>query len=494
MTMANETDTLDLRYETKYSEGVNAEAIEKELRKKIEGEVRFDKGTKALYATDASNYRQVPIGVVLPKSEEDIIKTVAICRKYHAPLLSRGGGTSLTGACCNVAIVMDMTKYYNKVLHIDKDKKTVLVQPGIVLDEMRGTTSREANLTFGPDPATHSHCAIGGMLGNNSCGVHSVMAQFYGYGARMSDNTESLTILTYDGVKMKVGPTSEEELENIIQAGGRKGEIYQKLKNLRDKYADEIRAKFPIIPRRVSGYDLPALLPENGFNVAQAVVGSEGTCVVILEANMKLMPDPGARSLLVLGYPDIYAAGRACPQIMKHQPIGLEGFDHLLLEFMRKKGLDVNDIPLLPKGGGWLLCEFGGKDKTDSDNKCKALMEELKKEKDAPNMSLFDDPDQEQKLWQIREDGLGATAFVPGEPDGAPGWEDSAVPPDKVGDYLKDLRALFSKYGYHPSLYGHLGQGCVHCRVGFDLKTEEGIENYKKFTIEASHLVVSYGG
>lgn len=492
--MKNDTDTLDLRYETKYSKNVNGKAIERELRAIVKGEVRFDRGTKALYATDASNYRQVPIGVVLPSSEEDIINTVAICKKYHAPLLSRGGGTSLTGACCNVAIVMDMTKYYNKVLHINKDKKTVTVQPGIVLDEMRGTTSREANLTFGPDPATHSHCAIGGMLGNNSCGVHSVMAQFYGYGARMSDNTESLTILTYDGIKMKVGPTNEEELEQIIKEGGRKGQIYQQLKDLRDKYADEIRKKFPDIPRRVSGYDLPALLPENGFNVARAVVGSEGTCIVILEAEMKLMPDPGARSLVVLGYPNIYEAGRACPTIMKHKPIGLEGFDHLLLEFMKKKGLDVNDIPLLPKGGGWLLCEFGGKDKTDSDNKCKGLMEELKKGKNPPNMSLFDDPDQEQKLWQIREDGLGATAFVPGEPDGAPGWEDSAVPPDKVGDYLKDLRALFSKYGYHPSLYGHLGQGCVHCRVGFDLKTEEGIENYKKFTIEASHLVVSYGG
>jgi FAD/FMN-containing dehydrogenase/Fe-S oxidoreductase len=492
--MANDAGTSDLRYETKYAKGVDTKLLEIELKLKINGEVRFDKGSKALYATDASNYRQVPIGVVLPKSEEDIINTVAICRKYNAPLLSRGGGTSLTGACCNVAIVLDMTKYYNKVLYIDKDKKTVLVQPGIVLDEMRETTAREANLTFGPDPATHSHCAIGGMLGNNSCGVHSVMAQFYGYGARMSDNTESLTILTYDGIKMKVGPTSDEELENIIKAGGRKGEIYQKLKNLRDKYAGEIRKKFPNIPRRVSGYDLPALLPENGFNVAQAVVGSEGTCVVILEANMKLMPEPGSRSLLVLGYPDIYAAGHACPQIMKHQPIGLEGFDNLLLEFMRKKGLDLNDIPLLPKGSGWLLCEFGGKDKTESDNKCKALMEELKKQKDPPDMSLFDDPDQEKKLWQIREDGLGATAFVPGEPDGAPGWEDSAVPPDKVGDYLKDLRALFSKYGYHPSLYGHLGQGCIHCRVGFDLKTEEGIENYKKFTVEASHLVVDYGG
>jgi FAD/FMN-containing dehydrogenase/Fe-S oxidoreductase len=483
-----------LSYETKYSKSVDAKALEKELQSLIKGEVRFDDGTKALYATDASNYRQIPIGVVLPKTEDDIINTVSICRKYHAPILSRGGGTSLTGACCNVAVVMDMTKYYKKVLHIDKEKKTVLVQPGIVLDEMRGTTARQANLTFGPDPATHSHCSIGGMLGNNSCGVHSVMSQFYGYGARMSDNTESMTILTYDGIKMKVGPTSEQELEKIIREGGRRGEIYQKLKNLRDKYADEIRKKFPKIPRRVSGYDLPALLPENGFNVAQALVGSEGTCVIILEANMKLMPDPDARSLLVLGFPDIYAAGHACPKVMKHKPIGLEGFDDMLLEFMRKKGLDVSNIPLLPKGGGWLLCEFGGKDKNDSDNKCKALMEELRKEKNPPDMKLFDDPDQEQKLWQIREDGLGATAFVPGEPDGAPGWEDSAVPPEKVGDYLKDLRALFNKYDYHPSLYGHLGQGCVHCRVGFDLMTDEGIQKYKKFTVEASHLVVSYGG
>jgi FAD/FMN-containing dehydrogenase/Fe-S oxidoreductase len=487
-------DTLDLHYETKYSQGVDVASMEAELIANIEGEVRFDYGTKALYATDASNYRQVPLGVVLPKTEQDVINTVAICKKYHSPVLSRGGGTSLTGSCCNVAVVMDMTKYYNKVLKIDKEKKTVTVQPGIVLDEMRNATKKNANLTFGPDPATHSHCAIGGMLGNDSCGIHSVMSQFYGYGARTADNTESLTILTYDGVKMKVGPTSDEEFENIIKAGGRKAEIYKSLKDLRDKYADKIREKFPPIPRRVSGYNLPSLLPEQGFNVAQALVGSEGTCVTILEAEMKLMPEPGARSLLVLGYPDIYAAGHACPQVMKHKPIGLEGFDELLIEFMKKKGLNMDDVPLLPKGGGWLLVEFDGKDKTESDNKAKKLMEELKSGDNPPNMSLFDDPDQEQKLWEIRESGLGATAFVPGEPDGAPGWEDSAVAPDKVGDYLKDLRDLFDKYDYHPSLYGHFGQGCIHCRVGFDLVTEAGIEHYKKFSIEASHLVVRYGG
>lgn len=484
----------DLNYETKYSHEVDATSLEAELTAMITGEVRFDLGTKALYATDASNYRQVPIGVVLPKTQEDIINIVAICRKFHAPILSRGGGTSLTGACCNVAVVMDMTKYYNKIINIDHIKKTVTVQPGIVLDEMRKATKEYAGLTFGPDPATHSHCAIGGMLGNDSCGVHSVMAQFYGYGARTADNTASLTILTYDGVKMKIGPTSASQLDRIIKEGGRKAEIYNQLIALRDKYADKIREKFPSIPRRVSGFNLPSLLPEKNFNLAEAIVGSEGTCVVILEAEMKLMPEPQARSLLVLGYPDIYEAGHGCPGIMKHQPIGLEGFDEVLIQYMKNKGLNIDDIPLLPKGGGWLLVEFDGKDKTESDKKCKAVMSELKKGKNPPNMSLFDDPNQEKKLWEIRESGLGATAFVPGLPDMWTGWEDSAVPPAKVGEYLKDLRDLFSKYDYKPSLYGHFGQGCIHCRVGFDMTTAPGVEKYKKFTEEAARLVVSYGG
>lgn len=485
---------VDTRFETRYSIGVDREALEKELSKAIKGEVRFDDGSRALYSTDASNYRQIPIGVVLPKSEEDVINTINICRKYGAPILSRGGGTSLAGQCCNVAVMMDMSKYYNKVLHIDKEKKLVTVQPGIVLDEMRHTTEREAGLTFGPDPATHDHCTLGGMLGNNSCGVHSVMAQFFGYGARTSDNTETITVVTYDGIKMKVGPTSDEAYDQIQKEGGRKAEIYRRMKELRDKYAELIRKKFPNIPRRVSGYNLPALLPENGFNVAHALVGSESTLVTITEATLKLITTPKERSLLVLGYPSLPDAGYAVPEIMKHEPIGLEGLDDLLIEFMRRKGLNIQDIPLLPQGNAWLMVEFGGDSKEDSDNKAKKLMDELKQKNNPPTMSLFDDPEQEEKLWKVRESGLGATAWVPGEPNGGPGWEDSAVDPKNVGDYLKDLRALFDKYGYKPSIYGHFGQGCIHCRVGFDFLTKEGIEKYKQFTIEAAHLVVKYGG
>lgn len=487
-------DDLDTHLQTKEAQHVNIHLLEKELQQHIQGEVRFDEGSRALYATDASNYRQVPIGVVLPLNEHDIIETLAICKKYQAPVLSRGGGTSLAGQCCNVAVVMDMSKYYNKVLNIDKDNKLVTVQPGIVLDEMRNATDQQAGLTFGPDPATHTHCTIGGMLGNNSCGVHSVMSAFYGYGARTSDNTESLTIITYDGVKMQVGATSDDEYNRIQREGGPKAEIYRKLKAFSAKYASLIREKFPNIPRRVSGYNLPELLPENGFNVARALVGSESTCVTIVEATMNLVTTPAKRSLLVLGYPDIYHAGYDIPEIMKFKPIGLEGIDDLLIGFMRKKGLNEADIPLLPEGNGWLMVEFGGDSKEQSDQKAHDMMEELKKRDHPPSMRLFDNPDEEKKLWEIRESGLGATAWVPGEPMGAPGWEDSAVDPSQVGDYLKDLRALFDKYGYKPSLYGHFGQGCIHCRIQFDLFTKEGITAYKNFTVEAAKLVVKYGG
>jgi FAD/FMN-containing dehydrogenase/Fe-S oxidoreductase len=476
-----------------YAEDVDVAAMEAELMATITGEVRFDEGSRALYSTDGSNYRQIPLGVVIPKNEYDIIETLAICKKYGSPVLSRGGGTSLAGQTCNVAVVMDMSKYFNKVLHIDEAAKRVTVQPGIVLDHMKKETEK-VGLTFGPDPSTHNHCAIGGMLGNNSCGTHSVMSAFYGYGARMSDNTERMTVITYDGIKMEVGPTSDEEYKKIVSEGGRKAEIYRKMKELADKYAPLIRTKFPNIPRRVSGYNLPALLPENGFNVAAALIGTESTCVTILEATLKLMPNPKARSLLVIGYPDLYSSGKQVMDIMKFKPIGLEGIDDLLIGYMKKKNLDVSDIPLLPKGNAWLLVEFGGESKEDADEQAKKLMAELRKGDKPPEMNLFDDPVQENRLWEVRKAGLGATAWVPGEPTTEEGWEDSAVPPENIGEYLMDLRTLFNKYGWNPSLYGHFGQGCVHCRVPFDLLTEEGMQTYKRFTIEAAHLVVSYGG
>jgi Fe-S oxidoreductase len=293
---------------------------------------------------------------------------------------------------------------------------------------------------------------------------------------------------------MRVGGTPAAELERIIAAGGRRGEIYAKLKALRDKYADEIRSRFPKLPRRVSGYNLDSLLPENGFHVAQALVGTESTCVTFLEATLNLVPEPKARSLAVFGYPDVYSSCAHLMEILTFKPTALEGLDHLLIEYIRKKGDETADLKLLPDGKGFLMVEFGGESKADSDGQAKRCMEKLKSLKNPPAMKLYDDPHEEEMLWKVREGGLGSTAWVPGQPDAWPGWEDSAVPPDKVGGYLRDLRALFDKYDYHPSLYGHFGQGCIHCRVQFDLYTADGVKKYRSFMDEASNLVCGYGG
>jgi FAD/FMN-containing dehydrogenase/Fe-S oxidoreductase len=502
---------------------IDVKALENELRQTIRGEVRFSEGDRALYSTDSSNYRQIPIGVVIPRDRSDVIAAVAACRKFGAPITSRGGGTSLAGQCCNTAVIIDFTKYMNRVIEIEAERRLVRVQPGLVLDELQKRV-RKHGLIFGPDPATHSHCAIGGMLGNNSCGVHSVMAEFYGGGARSSDNVRELEVLLYDGTILRVGKTSDAELAQItgpaaaagdddpgsrrsaqlnatdtsaaVNARGynRHAEIYRKLLNLRDKYGDLVRQRFPKIPRRVSGYNLDELLPENGFNVARALVGTESTCVVILEATLELIPNPRVRSLLVLGYPDIYQAGDHVPQIRKYKPIGLEGIDNVLVHAMKLKHIHPRDLYIMPKGNGWLLIEFGGNTTEEADAPARKLMDELKGQPNPPTMHLVDDPSKEQVVWEIRDSGLGASARVPDEPDTWEGWEDSAVSPNDIGKYLRDFRALLNKFGYLCTLYGHFGQGLVHTRIDFGLKTHEGIEKYLSFTKEAAELVKRYGG
>jgi FAD/FMN-containing dehydrogenase/Fe-S oxidoreductase len=470
-----------------------AKDLRGELQRAIRGEVRFDIGSRALYATDSSNYRQVPIGVVIPRDKDDVIGTVEVCRQFGAPILSRGGGTSLCGQCCNVAVVMDMSKYFNRLIEIDPVKKLARVEPGIVLDRVR-EAGQQYGLTFGPDPSTHNHCTIGGMLGNNSCGVHSVAAAFQGNGARTSDNTESLEILTYDGARMRVGPTSKDDLETIIRGGGRRGEIYAALKALRDRYADKIRERYPKIPRRVSGYNLDDLLPENGFNVAKALVGSESTLVTILEATLKLIHLAPVHSLLVLGYPDVYCAGDHVVEALAFQPTGLEGMDDLLIEDMKKLNIHPEDVALLPEGRGWLMVEFGGETKEESDEKARRLMDALKKKPNPPSMKLFDDPSEERQLWKVRESGLGATAHVPNEKITWEGFEDSAVAPEKMGDYLREFREVLNKHNYACTLYGHFGQGVIHTRIDFDLETAAGIANFRSFIEDASDLVVRMGG
>jgi FAD/FMN-containing dehydrogenase/Fe-S oxidoreductase len=472
---------------------VDIAGLDRELRSHTKAEVRFDAGTKAMYAVDAGNYRQVPIGVVIPRSKEDVVNTVAACRKFGAPLLSRAGGTSIPGQTCNTAIVMDWSKYMHGVLEINTRERWARVLPGTICDELRNQSMEKSSnlLTWGPDPATHTHCCFGGMIGNNSCGAHAQMS------GRCDQNVEELELLLYDGTRMYVGWMNDADLDRRIAQGDRAGEIFRHLKSLRSHYAGLIREKYPRIPRRVSGYNLDQLLPgdDGRFNIARALVGSEGTLATILEAKVRLIDAKAERVILLLGYPDVYEAADHVMDIVPFQPTALEGIDHDLYQNIEKKaGPNSRYLKLLPEGKGWLMAEFGAAKRQDAIDLAKHVMEVLKNKSDAPSMKLLTEAADTEHIWQVRESGLGSTAFVPGEPDTWEGWEDSAVAPEKLGDYLRDLRALYNKYGYNSVLYGHFGQGCVHCRVTFDLMSEPGIQKWRSFMDEATDLCVKHGG
>src|SRR5919198_5292180 len=457
------------------------------LRKRLCGEVRFDPGSRALYATDLSIYRQSPIGVVIPKTIEDVIITVEECERRGIPILGRGCGTSLAGQCCNIAVVIDFSKFLHRLLWLDPKRKLACAEPGIIYDDLNDAAERY-HLTFAPDPATHQYCTLGGMIGNNSCGVHSVM------GGRTVDNVEELEILTYDGLQMRVGRTSDADLERIISEGGRRGEIYRKLRDLRDRYASLVRERYPHIPRRVSGFNLDELLPEKDFNVARALVGTEATCVLVLGATLQLMHSPPHRALLVIGYPDLFRAGDNAAPIRKYGPIGLEAVQAHVIKNMKRKGQAVAGEKFLPEGDTWLIVEFGGDTREEARDRARHAQHEIETSLHGHvAMNVIDDPADQKAVWHIRESGVGASR-VSNIEDAWPSWEDAAVPPEVLGNYLRDFDKLLDKFNYRWTIFGHFGDGCVHCRITFDLKTREGVRAYRAFMQEAADLVVRYGG
>ena len=449
-----------------------------ELGTALAGEVRFDAATRAAYASDASNYRQVPVGVVLPRSVEDVVAAVAVCRNHGAAILPRGAGTSMCGQSVNAALVVDCSKYLDRVLAVDPAGRTARVEPGAVCDALREAAEAHG-LTFAPDPATHSRCTLGGMVGNNSCGPHSVMA------GKTVENVSRLEVLTYDGARFWCGPTGAEELRRIASAGGRQAEIYTALHRIAERYGPLIRERFPKIRRRVSGYNLDELLPENGFNVARALVGSEGTCALTLQAEVRLVKSPRFRALVVRGFDDVFAAGDAVPEVLAAGPIACEGLDEAIIGGLRQRGLRVEDIALLPAGSAWLMVEFG------ADTREEAVAQASR----IPG-ALITDPKVMTRLWTLRETGASATALnLAGEaPDPIVGWEDAAVDPLRLGDYLREFSRLVARFGYRTSIYGHFGDGCVHARINFDLRSAEAVARWREFLSEAAVLVVKYGG
>ena len=485
------------------TETINARGLEQHLRRHVAGEVRFDRASLAMYANDSSNFRQVPIGVVVPRTLDDVVATMVACHRYRAPVLSRGGGTSLSGETVNNAVVIDFSKYLTGIGDVEVTARRVTCETGVINEQLNKATGKHG-LVFGPDPSSHSRCTIGGNIGNNSCGIHSVQARHYGPGPRTSDNTQALEVVTYDGERFWVGVGEEARLDDIIAAGGRKGEIYAKLRDLRDRYADDIRAGYPSVaklPRRVSGYNLDELLPEKGFNVARALVGTESTCAIALQATLLLTPGRYQRTTVLIAYPDLAEAASHVMEIQAWKPIGLEAIDHRLIEDQQLKSINVAGLHELPRrdtAGAWLMVQFGADTTEESVGRCEEFVAWLRRDKGyAADQTMVSKSKQEggnsEDLWAIRESGLGSTAF-PADGDHWPGWEDSAVPPDRVGDYVRDLKALYAKYGLTGAMYGHLGEGCIHSRISFDLRHADGLRTYRAFLEEAGDLIARYGG
>ncbi|WP_426811633.1 FAD-binding and (Fe-S)-binding domain-containing protein [Pseudomonas sp. WOUb67] len=463
------------------------------LRSKLEAqtsaEVRFDAATRAIYASEASNYRQLPIGIVIPRSIADIEATVRLCREAGIPILPRGAGTSMCGQAVNAAVVIDASKYLHAIHEIDPEKRLARVEPGVICDQLKGEAAK-VGLTFGPDPATHSRCTLGGMIGNNSCGAHSVMA------GKTVENVERLEVLTYDGERFWVGPTDEAAYQEHIEAGGRRAEIVRALKDLVDRNEEQIRQGFPKLKRRVSGYNLDQLLPENGFNIARALVGVEGTCVTVLQVETILVKNPTHRVLVVLGYEEIYYAADSVPQLLPLNPIAMEGLDDGIIDGLKVRGMKLADIAELPAGNAWLMIEFGALSTEEATAFAQKAVDIAADLPGRPSVRLVTDSGLMNRIWTIRETGASATSLGldPNEPDPVVGWEDAAVEPEHLGKYLREFKSLVSSYGYKTNLYGHFGDGCIHSRITFDLKSRDGVDNWRAFLDEAAHLVVRYGG
>jgi FAD/FMN-containing dehydrogenase/Fe-S oxidoreductase len=459
-------------------------SLDRELRRAMRGDVGFDSGTRAAYATDSSNYRQVPLGVVFPRDHDDVVAAMRVCASQDSPVLARGAGTSLAGQACNVAVVIDTSRYMTQILSVDPAARQARVEAGVVLDNLRKSAAVHG-LTFGPDPATHAWCTVGGMIGNNSCGTHSLR-----YGKTV-DNVERLRVVTYGGESFEVGAYDDQAYAQLVSTSDPLAPILGGLRELSRRSADNVRARFPDIPRRVSGFNLDQLLPEAGFNVAKALVGTESTCVIVTEAMVNLVETPRYRRLFVLGYPDIYAAADAVPSLLLHPLLCLEGFDEILVQQMRAHHLNLQHLDLLPPGRGWLLAELGHDDAAQLNDLTADFVRHLSGD---VQWRRYDDHATQRKVWAVRESGLGATAIRPDGTHNAEGWEDAAVPPHLLGTYLRRLTELWREFGFSGAWYGHFGQGCVHTRNDFDLRTRSGIRTYRAFVEQAADLVVSLGG
>lgn len=462
-------------------------ALERKLASVVEGDVRFDIGTLAAYSTDASNYRQVPIGVIAPRHKGDIAATLTIARENAMPILARGGGTSLAGQAANAALVLDFSKYMNRIIAIDQAHGLAIVEPGVVQSDLNAALAPHG-LFFAPDPSTKDRCTIGGMVGNNSCGAHSAA-----YGKTV-DNLEALDAILYDGTELSLGGAMDDAaIASALARGDRLAELVRAMLAIRDRNADSVRAHYPKIPRRVSGYNLDELLPERGFNLARAIVGSEGTCAITTAATLRVVPRPKNVAVLVLGFDDVFRAADQMPWMLAHRPEALEGFDHNLPDFARQKKMP--GVKFLPDGRAFLVVELGGATGDEARGRAESMLAEARRIGASTGTALLTNAGEQSAVWKIRESGLGSSAYIAGRPRTWPGAEDAAVAPAKLGEYLRRFDAMLRKHALiAATYYGHFGEGCVHARISFDLASAVGVRVFRAAIEDLGAIVAELGG
>ncbi|MFF2502778.1 FAD-binding and (Fe-S)-binding domain-containing protein [Streptomyces sp. NPDC058067] len=449
--------------------------------------VQTGPGATGLYAYDASNYRVPPLAVVFPRTADDVVAVLLACREAGVTITPRGGGTSMAGNAVGPGVVLDFSRYMNRILDIDREARTARVEAGVILDALRDATVPDG-LTFGPDPSSHSRCTLGGMIGNDACGNRSVRH------GRTSGHIEALEIVTADGVRAVADRTGLRAADpDDPDAVRRVARLEADVRRLIDDSLAPIRTELGRIPRQVSGYQLHHLLPEHGFDMARALVGTEGSCVVVTAATVRLVATAQASALLTLGYDDVVDAAEDVSEILRWNPTALEGMDEAIVATMRaRRGPD--SVTGLPEGRAWLYVELDGDDQATVNTRAAELLDELRTRGRMTGGRVVESAAERRSLWRVREDGAGLAARLVDGRESWPGWEDAAVAPEKLARYLRDFRELLATHGLTGVLYGHFGAGCVHVRIDFDLATDAGRGAARRFLAEAAALVVEHGG
>lgn len=462
-------------------------------------EIRDDALTRSQYSYDASNYRVPPAVVVRPRSQAELCEVVQCAREARLPLTVRGSGTSMAGNAVGEGAVVDLSRHMNRVVEIRPSERTAVVQAGTRLATLQAAAA-EHGLMFAPDPSSGSRVTVGGMIGNDACGNHSVA-----YG-RTSDHVLALRGVLADGSRFEAAPGClTVEAPPRLSDDSPRSDIGAALADVVDNNLGAIRLELGRIPRQVSGYHLHRLLPENGIDVAKMLVGSEGTLALITEATLRLVPRPAESRLVVIGYPDLEIAASDVPTILAHGPSAIEAMDHEILAAVRDQAL-IDRVGELPAGSSWLYVELAAGESfvspsgvdahppVDLTSRIDSLLAELARSGRSSGAAVVDSDARRSALWRVREDGAGLIANPPGGPRSVPGWEDAAVAPDVLAEYIAGYRALLARHGLRGVVYGHFGAGCVHTRIDFDLTTEGGRATMRRFVEEAAEMLAGLGG